>query len=180
MQLVAIIGAERASRPALKDTSVTLHDQFTVNRLLGNARYPHFSDKWMANPKFRRTYNDWYRWADSDLNAMLVGLAENKYGVECECWCPAGVWAYVRPGAWWDDDIHFCPLFFKDTPERQVMHFTHEVSHLFADTDDLKLGNGRPWAENADDAHWYGEFGKDGRGWPQLDEFMRRFSDLFP
>jgi hypothetical protein len=53
-----------------------------------------------------------------------------------------------------DHTIHFCPTFFKSSNTPRADIYLHEASHLFANTDDLRLGGGKPWEKNPNDAYW--------------------------
>jgi RHS repeat-associated protein len=176
-EISKIQAAERAAKAAV-ETAITIpRDEYTVQRLLG--RFPNFNAKWLTSTDFRADYYEWYRWTQSNLKQILAGFDENAYGVECECWCTGDKYAYVRPGASWDDDIHFCPRFFRDTPTNRGKHFLHEASHLFADTEDHALGGMRPWVLNADDAEWYGAMAAKGPA-TVFSEFIGLFSTLYP
>ena len=87
--------------------------------------------------------------------------------------------AYVNTGfvLGGDDDIHFCPKFFKLDDKKQDQTFLHESSHKFAYTDDY---NDRPprWQEYPQDATWYEDFAiADARS--LLDQFLNSFTRTY-
>jgi len=92
-------------------------------------------------------YKLWFSRVDEAISQMKRGLDANSYGVQKECTCvwedlgsPQPTAAYVhadRTALLADNDIHFCPKFFKLTFEVQVQTFIHETSHYFANTDDI-------------------------------------------
>ncbi|MCK9305725.1 MAG: hypothetical protein M0P27_10065, partial [Bacteroidales bacterium] len=73
------------------------------------------------------------------LETLKNAINNNSYGVECECKCKENKIAYILPLAvFWglDDDLHFCPLFFKQSKNEQAAFFIHELSHFKLNTKD--------------------------------------------
>ena len=114
-------------------------------------RYPKFRTQ---SPASYRDYVAFYYDVQSRLVRVINGFRANQYGVEAECSCDEGVEAYVRPGLYplIDDDIHICPIFYTLNAEGQASTFFHEMSHVFAGTDDDT--DSPPYANAAKNAHF--------------------------
>jgi RHS repeat-associated protein len=168
-QIAAIRAAESTSKAGASSAETILVNQFDEVSVIAN--YPRIYTHPIG---IIAHYRVWFRGTKSTLSKVNAGYTANSYGVECECSCDEGTRAYCRPGNPFDDDIHFCPLFFSKTATSQAEIFLHEMSHIFANTSNLALGGGRPWARNAEDAYWIE--GLATNPFSQLDMFMRVFT----
>ncbi|WCJ58365.1 M35 family metallo-endopeptidase [Fontisphaera persica] len=129
----ALIKAEATLKANLLVTITTLSN-YAVSKLVGSS--PSFAARYASDSGFRSDYHSWYANISSVLHAVASGMAANKYEAECECFCLGDTMAYTRPWSPYDSDIHFCPKFFKASPDSQVDILLHELSHLYGGTDD--------------------------------------------
>lgn len=137
---------------------LVLNTKFNTWDVIG--RNAEFARRYESEPAFANMYRGWLVNALVTFRMMGGGFVSNQHGVECECWCDADTEAYVKPDLIWlglDDDIHFCPLYFKLAPRQQANTFLHEFSHYYAFTDDLALGGRMPFEMSPRDAYWIGD-----------------------
>jgi len=68
------------------------------------------------------------------LGRVYRAFRDDVIDFECESSCDAGTNAYVPWGPW--PDLHFCPAFFGRSRSRRTAILLHEMTHMWADTDD--------------------------------------------
>jgi len=156
-RLAAIRAAEQVAIAGSRSAQLVLARQFSSDIVM--LRNDTFRQRLLNEPDFAGTYHAWYITTSLTLFRLNHGFQRNTYGVECECecWFHGDALAYVNAGyvEWGvDDDIHFCPAFFRATASKQAETFLHEASHILAFTDDLMLNNRPPWPDNGRDAYW--------------------------
>jgi RHS repeat-associated protein len=154
-RLAVIRAAEARAKAQAKAAYPVLLTQFEPNSVM--SRHSSFRNRYLQQSDFASTYRAWEVTTGTTLVKLNNGFDADKYGVECECWCSGDKLAYVNSGyvaIGIDDDIHFCPAFFRKSATIQAETFMHEASHLLADTDDLMLNGGPPWPDNGRDAYW--------------------------
>ena len=149
------------------DVTITNSAADAVTELRANFNWTAADKKYGFSGRARailahRKFTSWYDKTESVLVEMDGGIRAGTWGAECECECDPGTIAYVRPGflaIGIDDDIHFCPAFFRLGAASQARVLFHEISHYYAGTEDRGLGititnRSDNWAHFPDDAHW--------------------------
>ena len=110
---------------------------------------------------FKKAFSD-------QINVLSNAIQDNEYGVECESRCKEGKVAYVIKN-WlamgFDDDIHFCPIYFDKSWNDQNAYFTHELSHYYLGTIDAPryewLFQQHSACDNLKYAQFFEEVGRD-------------------
>jgi hypothetical protein len=176
-QLEMIEAAEKTAKAGIKKAQEVLRNDFQQN----NVEERYMQDLLIRYASEGRpilmSFYRWY-WELMQISSEIIkGFDDNNYGVECETSCDEGVTAYVA-SSWvisigLDNDIHFCPSYFKMSKDRQAEKFLHEASHFFANTEDLSLGGTEPFWKNARDAYWVESLATS--QYDFMDRFMKGF-----
>ncbi|MCK9316431.1 MAG: hypothetical protein M0Q48_09865 [Verrucomicrobia bacterium] len=124
-----------------------------------------FKNLTKENKEEIRSFNEEFK---KKIDLISIHFNKNEYEVECECNCDSDTKGYVNKN--WikygiiDDDIHFCPFFFRDNFIDQKAIFIHEMTHYYFNTkdkNDLEVGKAlKPLIKSLEIAQFYESLGR--------------------